>query len=104
MSEQELAAIGIVRAKPGQDQELGRRMSSLIAPTRAEPGCLAYELFQSTEDPAVWVFIERWRSVADLDAHVHANHMTTFLARSREVLADQPHNFRLRSVPRKLDD
>lgn len=98
MSSGVLTAMGVVRAKPGREQELGRRMAQLLAPTRAEPGCLAYDLFQSTEDPGVWVLIERWRSVADLDAHVRTNHMGAFLARSAEVLEGPPENFRLRPV------
>jgi quinol monooxygenase YgiN len=100
MSSEVVTAIGVVRAKPGQEQELGLRMASLLAPTRAEPGCLAYDLFQSTEEPGVWVLIERWRSIADLEAHVRANHMTAFLARGGEVLEGQPNSFRLRPVSR----
>ena len=99
MTEETLTAMGIVRAKPGQEHELGLRMVALLAPTRAERGCLAYDLFQSSEDPAVWVLIERWRSVADLDAHVMTDHMAAFLARSHEVLDGPPDNFRLRPVP-----
>jgi len=94
-----LIAIGVVRAKAGQEQELGRRMAALLAPTRAEPGCLAYDLFQSSEDSAVWVLLERWRSVADLDAHVSTDHMAAFLARSGEVLDGPPNNFRLQPAP-----
>ena len=93
-----LTAIGIIRAKVGQEQELGRRITALLEPTRAEPGCLAYDLFQSTEDPAVWILIEQWRSVADLDAHVLTSHMVAFLARSAEVLEVLPANFRLKPV------
>ncbi|WP_288142571.1 putative quinol monooxygenase [Mesorhizobium sp.] len=89
----------MVRAKPGQERELGRRMAALLDPTRAEPGCIAYDLFQSTEDPAVWVLLERWRSAADLDAHVVTDHFAGFLARSDEVLDRPPDNFRLRRWP-----
>jgi quinol monooxygenase YgiN len=98
VSDWPLTALGIVRARRGQADELGRRMAALLGPTRAEAGCLAYELFQSDEDPTVWVLIERWRSVTDLDAHVLAEHMVRFLARSHEVLDGPPENFRLRPM------
>lgn len=97
MSDGTLVAMGIVRARPGQEQELGRRMAALLEPTRAEPGCLAYDLFQSAEDPGVWVMLERWRSAADLDAHVVTNHVAAFLAHSGEVIDIPPENFRLRA-------
>jgi quinol monooxygenase YgiN len=98
MSSEVVTALGIVRAKPGQEQELGRRMVSLLVPTRAEPGCLSYDLFQSTEDPGIWVLIERWRSLADLETHVRTSHMVGFVARSGEVLENPPNNFRLKPV------
>lgn len=98
MSSAGLVAMGVVRAKLGQEHELGRRMVSLLAPTRAEPGCLSYDLFQSTEDPGIWVLIERWRSLADLESHVRTSHMAAFLERSGEVLENPPNNFRLKPV------
>jgi quinol monooxygenase YgiN len=98
MRDEPLTAMGIIRAKTGQERELGRRMAGLVGPTRAEPGCLAYDLFQSIDDSGVWILIERWRSVADLEAHVRADHMAAFLAHGDEVLADHPQNFRLRST------
>lgn len=96
MTGEPLTAIGVVRARPGQEQELGRRMAALLAPTRAEPGCIAYDLFRSTENAAIWVVIEKWRSAADLDAHADSDHMATFLERSSEVIDRPPDSFRLR--------
>ena len=98
MSQDLLTAIGVVRAKPHQEEELGRRMAALLEPTRSEPVCIAYDLFQSIEDPAIWVVLEQWRSVEDLDAHVVTEHMTSFLAHSDEVIAHPPKNFRLKQV------
>lgn len=98
-----VTALGVVRARLGQEQELGRRMAALLEPTRAEPGCIAYDLFQSTEDPAVWVVIEEWYSVADLNAHVATDHMARFLRRSGEVIDSPPNNFRLRQVGPVVD-
>lgn len=100
MKSEPLTAMGVVRAKPGREQELGRRMSTLLEPTRAEPGCLAYDLYQSTEDPAVWVVIERWRAVADLEAHILSSHMRTFLAKAGDLVDGSPDNFRLKPAPR----
>jgi quinol monooxygenase YgiN len=99
MSDAPITALGLVRAKPGKERELGRRMAALLEPTRAERGCIAYDIFQSIDDAAVWVLIESWRSVADLDAHIGTEHMAAFLAQSHEVLHHAPDNFRLRRVP-----
>jgi quinol monooxygenase YgiN len=37
--------------------------------SRAEPGCLRYEVYQSEADPKVFMLHERWESAAALDVH-----------------------------------
>jgi quinol monooxygenase YgiN len=44
----------------------------MVEPTRAEPGCLDYDLYQSYDDPSVMFFYENWT-----DAEVLARHMNT---------------------------
>ena len=68
MSEQ-LTVIAFMRAKPGAEEELGRRLMELVEPSRQETGCLNYDLHRSNTDPAVWVMYENWRSRADLETH-----------------------------------
>lgn len=69
-------------------------MAALIAPTVAEPGCISYELFRSTEDPALWMLLEQWRSAADLDAHVGSPHLQAFLRSKDEVIEGSPDSYR----------
>jgi quinol monooxygenase YgiN len=56
-------------AKP---DELKRVLIGLAAPTRKEPGCLSYEIFQNLADPCDFTFVEEWSSDAALDAHRQA--------------------------------
>jgi hypothetical protein len=44
----------------------------MVEPTRVEPGCLDYDLYQSTDDPSVMFFYENWT-----DADVLSRHMNT---------------------------
>lgn len=37
--------------------------------SRAEPGCLRFEAYQSQADPKVFVLCERWESKESLDVH-----------------------------------
>lgn len=83
-----VTAIAVAKAKPGQEEELGRRMMALVAPTLAEPGCINYDLHRSNTDPAVWIFYENWRSQAALDAHMQSQHFKDFFKRADEVLAN----------------
>jgi quinol monooxygenase YgiN len=83
-----VTAVAIAKAKPGLEDELGRRMADLVAPTLAEPGCINYDLHRSNSDPRTWMFYENWRTQADLDAHIKTAHFASFFARADEVLAN----------------
>jgi quinol monooxygenase YgiN len=74
-----LTIIARVRAKPGQESRLLQELKRLPAPTRAEAGCISYDLHQSQSDPALFVFYENWASQAALDAHFETPHLQAVL-------------------------
>jgi quinol monooxygenase YgiN len=59
---------------------LGEHLAALIAPSRSEPGCLAYAVHQGRDDPHQWFIHEVWRSPDDLAAHLEKPYVKTFLA------------------------
>ena len=61
--------IAAIRVRPGAEARARDVLEQAVAPTLEEPGCLAYELHQSTTDPAEFMFYERWSSGAALAAH-----------------------------------
>jgi quinol monooxygenase YgiN len=63
------------QAAPGHEEELGAELLSLVAPTRAEPGCLVYELHFDPEDPSKFMFYEKFASQAALDQHIAMPHL-----------------------------
>jgi len=81
-----LTLIARMRAKPGQETRLLGELRHLVAPTRAEAGCIAYELHQSQSDPALFLFYEIWKSQADLDAHFETPHLTALAKILPELL------------------
>jgi quinol monooxygenase YgiN len=68
-------------AHPDKLKELETLATALLAPTRAEPGCVRYELWQSREDPTELTMVEEWRSEADLDRHLGSAHVEAGRAR-----------------------
>jgi quinol monooxygenase YgiN len=82
----QLTLIAFIRAKKGMGDELGRRLGTLVEPSRAEPGNINYDLHRSNEDPDVWVVYENWKEASDLDAHFEFPYMKVFLAALPEVL------------------
>lgn len=77
MSEQ-LTVIAHLRALDGQIEETKTFLMGLIAPTRAEPGCIEYWLHQDDEDPAEFTFYENWINRAEWDKHMEMPHLQAF--------------------------
>jgi quinol monooxygenase YgiN len=86
-SDTQLTLVAFIQAKPGQSDELGRRLTALVEPTRAEEGCVSYDLHRSNTDPSTWMLYENWRSTADLEKHFETAPFKEFVAKSDEVLA-----------------
>jgi quinol monooxygenase YgiN len=58
--------------------------------SRAEPGCLGYEAFQSVTDPTEIVLIEHYRDEAAFQAHLASPHYQEVVAgRIRPLLTDR---------------
>jgi quinol monooxygenase YgiN len=69
-----------LEAVPGHEEELAEQLLALVAPTRGEPGNLAYELHRDPENPAKFMFYERFLSQEALDAHNAAPHFKRWQA------------------------
>ena len=48
----------------------------LIAATKREPLCIAYDLYRDEKDPGHFIFIEEWPDPTALDAHCASEHFT----------------------------
>ncbi|MGI8812923.1 MAG: putative quinol monooxygenase [Pyrinomonadaceae bacterium] len=62
-------------AKPSSVEDVKRILTDMIDPTRAEDGCITYELLQNSADPTDFTFVEEWDSKADLDRHAVSEHI-----------------------------
>ena len=85
-----ITVVATFQAKQGKEEELKNIFTSVLAPTRAEAGCINYDLHQSPDDPAKFLFHENWASLAALDAHLKAPHIAPLLARMDEFCAVPP--------------
>jgi quinol monooxygenase YgiN len=86
----DLNVVAIIKAKPGSEDVVGDALSALVEPTRAEEGCLAYDLFGSAIDTSTFITVERWTSQEALDGHMQSAHLQAALAAAGEYLAVAP--------------
>jgi quinol monooxygenase YgiN/quercetin dioxygenase-like cupin family protein len=79
-----LTAVTFIRGVPGREGELQRELLALTAPTRAEPGALRYDLYQSTAKPNEFMRLEEWRDLAALEAHKQTPHLKASFEKRRQ--------------------
>jgi len=86
--DERVTVLARVRARAGREAEVRRLLVALVAPSRAEAGCLNYDLHQSADDPTEFTFYENWASRAALDAHLDMPHLNEFDAHAEALLAE----------------
>ena len=52
----------------------------LVAGTRAEAGCIQYDVNQSQDEPSLFLVYEKWADQAALDAHMETPHIQALIA------------------------
>ena len=88
MTNGKVTVVARFKARPGMEETLRRELLALIDPTTAENGCINYDLHQSADDKALFMFHENWLSREDLDDHLQMPYLQAFLARTDELLAE----------------
>ena len=63
---------------PGGAAKILDAARACIAATRAEKGCIAYDLHASIGDPDRLVFVEKWETREDLTAHSRQPHLAAW--------------------------
>ena len=67
--------------------EVGQRVAQA---SREEPGCVSYRLYEDTERPNEFVFIEVWETEEALQRHFATEHIAHFMRAVPEALIEPP--------------
>ena len=76
----EFVVIAQYRARDGEARRVAEALAEMVAPTRAEPGNLEYQVFRDPNDPSLFVLFERYADADAFDAHRATPHFGTWLA------------------------
>ena len=90
MTRDTIQVVAILEAADGKADALHEVAHSILEPTRAEDGCVRYELFQDLRDENVLVFVEEWRDQTALQAHGGREHMVEAQTRMKDLLTGKP--------------
>ncbi len=85
-----IVVVGRVQTDPERRGELVALGQAVAAESRAEAGCIGYRLYEDTEQPDAFVFIEEWESDEALQRHFATPHIADFLAAFPATLTAAP--------------
>jgi len=78
-----LTAVTFIQGREGTGDAVKRELLSLTSPTRAEPGNLTYDLYQSVDRPDRFMRIEVWRNDDALEIHKGLPHLKASFERRK---------------------
>lgn len=73
-----LTILARITASEGKEGLIRDELERLIPLTRAEAGCLQYDLHVDTTNPRVFVFYETWESRDLWQTHMKAPHLAAY--------------------------
>lgn len=85
-----IRVVARVNVRPEKLEEALGAFNALVAGSRAEDGCISYEMLQNMEDPQDLTFVEEWASKEILDEHFATPHFTAAASRVDELLTAPP--------------
>ncbi|MCD2173800.1 putative quinol monooxygenase [Rhizobium sp. C4] len=81
--------IATVNLKPGTVEDFVAAAAPCLIGTRAEEGCISYDLHRREGEPNTLVFVERWESREHLKAHFSAPHMLVYREATKDMVANR---------------
>ena len=65
-------------AKEGCEDKMKELLSAMVVPSKAEDGCIFYEIVQYKENPRKFMAVETWRDEKALDGHKASAHYKVY--------------------------
>ena len=79
MSNKKLTIIARILAKEEKRELVKSELLKLIDITRAEEGCISYDLHQDNENPNLFLFYENWTNRDLWQKHMNNPHLAEYL-------------------------
>ena len=83
-----LTIVANIHAQSDKVDLVKAELKKLIPITRAEEGCVQYDLHQDNENPAHFMFFENWASREHWQTHMNAPHLAAYLKATDGAVAD----------------
>ena len=85
-------------ARVGQLDRLRTEVLAIVEPTRAEPGCLEFHLYEEKNASGTLCVHSRWKDDAAIDTHLQLPHMKRFVALLDDLVTNEVKAVRTRQI------
>lgn len=79
----------ILRARSNMERALLKQLTHRVEIARREPGCINYDVYQSGDDPSLFLLHENWDNQAALDQHFRTPDHEAWTAVRDKYVADR---------------
>jgi quinol monooxygenase YgiN len=83
-----LTIVANIKANPDKIELVKSELLKLIDLTRAENGCIDYDLHQDNDNPAHFMFYENWESRDLWQVHMNAPHLAAYMDATEGAVAE----------------
>lgn len=83
-----LTIVANIYANPDQIELVKAELEKLVPITRAETGCIQYDLHRDNENPAHFTFYENWETRELWQTHMGAPHLAAYMAATDGAVAE----------------
>ena len=83
-----LTIVADITVHPDKIDLVKAEFDKMIPVTRAEDGCIQYDLHQDNENPAHFLFFENWESREHWQVHMKAPHLVAYRKATEGAVAD----------------
>lgn len=80
---------------PGREAAFREELLRVNKPSRAEPGCLRVDVFESIREPYTFAIHSEWVDEAAFELHATLPHTMQFLAAAEKLLRHEVRGLRL---------
>ena len=98
MAGKQVTVVVRIKAKTGMEVRVRQELLNLLKSTRAERGCINFDMHQAPNDPSLFLFHENWVSEEDLKRHFETPHIKCWTEEAKALLAEPMELTRWRKV------
>jgi len=84
----QLTIVANIKANADKIELVKAELLKLIKITRAENGCINYDLHQDNENPAHFMFYENWQTRELWQTHMNNQHLADYMAATEGAVAE----------------